>query len=139
MITSYEKEHDKKMQEVSFKIEKATLWFIIKTGFSGLLSGADFVGQIGKHIPQSIIAEIVYWILAGVVFLAVCVGVMFVLYKGIIYLYERIEGDIITLSEVLISLAFIIFFAEIIKSLIPINSIALFIMIFGVYAGIRVK
>jgi hypothetical protein len=95
--------------------------------------------ELCEKIPQPIIAFILSWLLVIVIFLAVLGLIFFCLYWGCMKLYGFYKDyfDVISLAEALISLAVLIFFAEPIRSVIPINLILLLLLTHILYVLIR--
>ncbi len=108
--------------------------------FREFITGADFFGQLSTGISNSIISGIVYWLIAAIV-----MGILFLitglLIVGIGYqvgkIYRKYCWDIISVMVTLMSIAITIYFGEWIKSGIPINLIALLLVVHMVYIGIR--
>lgn len=108
--------------------------------FREFVTGADSFGQLSNGISNSIISAIVYWLIATIV-----MGILFLitgfLIIGIGYQVGKICRkycwDIISVMVALMSVAITIYFGEWIKSGIPINLIALLLVVHVVYIGIR--
>ena len=104
------------------------------------VTGADSFGQLSNRISNSIISEIVYWLIAAIV-----MGILFIitgfLIIGIGYqvgkIYRKYCWDIISIMVAIMSTAIVIYFGEWIKSVIPINLIVLLLLVYVVYIGIR--
>ena len=104
------------------------------------VTGADSFGQLSNRIPNSIVSGVVYWLIAAIV-----MGILFLitglLIVGIGYqvgkIYRKYCWDIISVMMALMSIAIAIYFGEWIKSGIPINLIALLLLVHLAYIGIR--
>ena len=121
-----------------------TLFSTIGKGMASLfrefVTGADSFGQLSNGISNSIISWIVYWLIAAIV-----MGILFIitgfLIIGIAYqvgkIYRKYCWDIISIMVVIMSTAIVIYFGKWIKSVLPINLIALLLLMQVVYIGIR--
>ena len=104
------------------------------------VTGADSFGQLSNGISNSIVSGIMYWLIAAIV-----MGILFLitglLIIGIGYqvgkIYRKYCWDIISIMVALMSTAIVIYFGEWIKSILPINLIALLLLVHVVYIGIR--
>lgn len=88
--------------------------------------------KLGDMIPQPIVATIVHWFL----FIIVCFGVAIVLvilaFTGIYAWFEWFkenQADLASLSVFLVSLALIIFFADVFKAFLPVNLLLLLLLV----------
>ena len=108
--------------------------------FREFVTGADSFGQLSNGISNSIVSGIVYWLIAAII-----MGILFLitgfLIIGIGYqvgkIYRKYCWDIISVMVALMSIAITIYFGEWIKSVFPINLIALLLLVQVVYIGIR--
>lgn len=108
--------------------------------FQEFVTGADSFGQLSDGISNSVISGIVYWLIAAIV-----MGILFIitgfLIIGIGYLvgkiYRKYCWDIISIMVAIMSTAIVIYFGEWIKFVLPINLIALLLLMQVVYIGIR--
>ena len=108
--------------------------------FREFVIGADSFGQLNNGISNSIISEILYWLI-----IAIIMGILFLitgfLIIGIGYqvgkIYRKYCWDIISIVEVITSTAIAIYFGDWIKSVISINLITLLLLVHVVYIGIR--
>ena len=108
--------------------------------FHEFVAGADSFGQLSNRISNSIISGIVYWLIVAIV-----MGILFIitgfLIIGIGYqvgkIYRKYCWDIISIIMAIMSIAIVIYFGEWIKSVIPINLIALLFLVHVIYIGIR--
>ena len=102
--------------------------------------GADSFGQLSSGIPNRILSGLMYWLIVAIV-----MGILFIitgfLIIGIGYqvgkIYRKYCWDIISIMMAIMSTAIVIYFGEWIKSVIPINLIALLFLVHVVYIGIR--
>ena len=101
------------------------------------VTGADSFGQLSNRISNSIIFGIVYWLIVAIV-----MGILFIITGFLIIwigyqigkIYRKYCWDIMM---AIMSTAIVIYFGEWIKSVIPINLIALLFLVHVVYIGIR--
>ena len=107
--------------------------------FNLLIEALTKLQGICEKIPQPVIAFILSWLTVIVIFLAVIVLIFLGLYFGCMKLCDFYKDyfDVISLAEALISLAILIFFAEPIRSVIPINLILLLLLTHILYVLIR--
>ena len=104
------------------------------------VTGADSFGQLSNGISNSIVSRIVYWLIVAIV-----MGILFLitglLIIGIGYqvgkIYRKYCWDIFSIMVAIMSTAIVIYFGEWIKSVFPINLIALLLLVHVVYIGIR--
>lgn len=123
------------------KVFFTAIWSFLQLCSEGVLQGAKWVSQIGKIIPQPDAASFVQGLIQVVAIVAVAGGVGFLLIAcGSKKLYEGYKEHFVdqaSLAELLISLAVVVFFAEPIRSFLPINLVFLLILIHVLYIGIR--
>lgn len=123
-----------------FKTFFKVVWGFLLTCFGWLENGANFMAQIGDKIPQEIVATIVHWLLWFIVLFGVGIGAVVLLLIGIAKLvkwYAEEYADNTSLGFALVSLALSIFFAEEIRTFLPINLLLLLILVHIVYVLIR--
>lgn len=116
------------------------LWGIIVSFVNFLLEGASAIAELGDKIPQPIVAVIVHWLLAilTVVIIAGGLGVLIAFVGSKLFTYYKSDlADNISLVVVLVTMAIEVFFAEPIRSIIPINLLLLFLIVHLVYMGVR--
>ena len=128
----------------AFLNDSITFFGTIGKGIVSLLqefvTGADFFGQLSNRISNSIISEIVYWLIVAIV-----MGILFIitglLIVGIGYqvgkIYRKYCWDILSIIVAITSTAIVIYFGEWIKSIISMNLILLLLLVHVVYIGIR--
>lgn len=123
-----------------FKAFFVTIWSFIQLCAEEVLKGAEWAAQLGNMIPQPTIATIVHWLIRIAVVVGVTGGagvLLFIsgekLYNG----YKEHFADQISLAELLISFAVVVFFAEPIRNFLPINLFLLLILTYMLYIGIR--
>ena len=104
------------------------------------MTGADSFGQLSNRISNSIISEIVYWLIAvivmGILFIMTGLPIVWIGYQ-VGKIYRKYCWDIISIMMAIMSTAIVIYFGEWIKSVIPINLIVLLLLVHVVYIGIR--
>ena len=112
----------------------------IQTFIGWTIDAGQSVAQISTKIPNAFIAGIIYWLLLILV-VGICVagtGILAILIEiKVIELYKKNCWDVITLLMILTSASVIIFFGESIKKIMSINLLLLFILLQGVYVGLR--
>ena len=104
------------------------------------VTGADYFGQLSNGISNSIVSGIVYWLIVAIV-----MGILFLITGFLIIrigyqvgkIYRKYCWDILSIMVALMSIAIAIYFGEWIKSVFPINLIALLLLVQVVYIGIR--
>ena len=128
----------------AFLNDGITFFGTLGKGFLSLIqefvAGADSFGQLSNGISNSIISGIVYWLIAAIV-----MGILFLitgfLIIGIGYqvgkIYQKYCWDILSIMVAIMSTAIVVYFGEWIKAVIPINLIALLLLVQVVYIGIR--
>lgn len=125
---------------IDFKAFFSTLWNFITIAISKLAYLGSLVAAWGNKIPQETVAIIAHWFLWITVVIGISVAVIVFLFIGMVKLYEYyIENlaDTISLAVLLVSFAVVVFFAEQVKSIIPMNLLLLMIVTHVLYAGIR--
>lgn len=108
--------------------------------FREFVIGADSFGQLSSGIPNRILSGLMYWLIVAIV-----MGILFIitglLIVGIGYqvgkIYRKYCWDIISIMVAIMSTVIVIYFGEWIKSIIPINLIALLFLVQGGYIGVR--
>ena len=104
------------------------------------MTGADSFGQLSNRISNSIISEIVYWLIAaivmGILFIMTGLPIVWIGYQ-VGKIYRKYCWDIISIMMAIMSTAIAIYFGKWIKSIIPMNLILLLILVHVVYIGIR--
>ena len=104
------------------------------------ITGADSFGQLSNGISNSIVSGIVYWLIAaivmGILFIITGLPIVWIGYQ-VGKIYRKYCWDILSIMVTMMSTAIVIYFGEWIKSVIPINLIALLFLVHVVYIGIR--
>ena len=112
----------------------------IQTFIGWTIDAGQSAAQISTKISNEIIAGIIYWLLL-ILIVGICVagtGILAILIEiKVIELYKKNCWDVITLLMILTSASVIIFFGESIKKIMSINLLLLFILLQGVYVGLR--
>ena len=115
-----------------FKTFFISIWGFLCLCVEKLLEMAKWASQLGDMIPQPIVATIVHWLL----FIIACFGVAIVLvilaFTGIYAWFEWFkenQADLASLSVFLVSLALIIFFADVFKAFLPVNLLLLLLLV----------
>ena len=128
----------------TFLNDSITFFGTIGKGIVSLLqefvTGADSFGQLSNRISNSIISEIVYWLLAaivmGILFIMTGLPIVWIGYQ-VGKIYRKYCWDIISIMMAIMSTAIAIYFGKWIKSIIPMNLILLLLLVHVVYIGIR--
>ena len=123
-----------------FKAFCLSVWNCIDWCYKSAISVGKWMAQIGDIIPQPIVAIIVHWIIQIIVTGGMWLGLSIVITKPTEKWWKwfrKNQADIGSLAVLLVSLALIIFLADIFKSFLPINLILLLILIQLVAMGIR--
>ena len=132
---------EKKYKNMTTGYESIIFFGTIGKGIVSLLqefvTGADSFGQLSNRISNSIIFGIVYWLIVAIV-----MGILFIITGFLIIwigyhvgkIYRKYCWDIMM---AIMSTAIVIYFGEWIKSVIPINLIALLFLVHVIYIGIR--
>ena len=128
----------------AFLNDSITFFGTIGKGIVSLLqefvTGADSFGQLSNKISNSIISEIVYWLIAaivmGILFIMTGLPIVWIGYQ-VGKIYRKYCWDIISIMVALMSIAIAIYFGEWIKSVLSINLILLLLLVQVIYIGIR--
>ena len=128
----------------TFLNDSITFFGTIGKGIVSLLqefvTGADSFGQLSNRISNSIISEIVYWLIAaivmGILFIMTGLPIVWIGYQ-VGKIYRKYCWDIISIMMAIMSTAIAIYFGKWIKSIIPMNLILLLLLVHVVYIGIR--
>ena len=128
----------------AFINDSITFFGTIRKGIVSLLqefvTGADSFGQLSNGISNGIISGIVYWLIAaivmGILFIITGLPIVWIGYQ-VGKIYRKYCWDILSIMVTMMSTAIVIYFGEWIKSVIPINLIALLFLVHVVYIGIR--
>ena len=128
----------------AFLNDSITFFGTIRKGIVSLLqefvTGADSFGQLSNGISNGIISGIVYWLIAaivmGILFIITGLPIVWIGYQ-VGKIYRKYCWDILSIMMAIMSTAIVIYFGEWIKSVIPINLIALLFLVHVVYIGIR--
>lgn len=98
------------------------------------------LAQISNGISNPVIAGIVYWLIRILVCSGCLVGAGILLaFIGIriARIYKKCCWDMITIMVMLISMAIVLYFGELIKIVLPVNLLLLLLLVQSVYVGIR--
>lgn len=123
-----------------FKTFFMVIWQFIVNAFQLLLKGGQWASQLGDKIPQPVVATIVHYLLLIVFVGGIAIGVGFLIFLGaskVFEFYTEDYADNMSLAVFLISLAVSVYFAELIRAVIPINLLLLLILVHIVYVLIR--
>lgn len=125
-----------------FKSFFGSLWYFITLFANFALKMANTASQIGDMIPQPILATIVHWLLLILVMIVLVGGLGALLFFGFRWIYKcytkELEfADEYSLAEFLITLAISVFFADAIRSVLPVNLLLLLILIHLLYVLVR--
>lgn len=123
-----------------FKTFFITIWHFIVWLVESLVSLGEWASQLGDMIPQPIIAFIVHWLLWILACIGLGIGIVILLLTGFfkwLEWFKENQADLVALSVFLVSLALIIFFAEVFKAFLPVNLLLLLLLVQIVTMGIR--
>lgn len=116
------------------------IWSFIRLCADKVFQVAKWAAQVGDMIPQPTVSAIVHWLIQIILVVGVAVGVGFLLFIGGEKLYSGYKehfADQISLAELLISFAVVVFFAEPIREALPVNLLLLLLICHGACMGIR--
>lgn len=123
-----------------FKTFFFTIWHFIVWLVESLVSLGEWASQLGDMIPQPIVAFIVHWLLWILACIGLGIGIVILLLTGFfkwLEWFKENQADLVALSVFLVSLALIIFFAEVFKAFLPVNLLLLLLLVQIVTMGIR--
>ena len=123
-----------------FKAFFVTIGHFLVWLVESLVSLGEWASQLGDMIPQPIVAFIVHWLLWIVACIGVGIGLVVLLLTGFfkwLEWFKENQADLVALSVLLVSLALIIFFAEVFKDFLPVNLLLLLLLVQIVTMGIR--
>lgn len=123
-----------------FKAFFNVIWKLVWQCADGVIQGAKWAAQIGDLIPQPTVGFIIHWLIQIAIVVAAIVIASVILMMGYVNLYEGYKenfADQISLAELLISFAVLVFFAEPIRRFLPINLFLLLLLTHVLYIGIR--
>ena len=98
------------------------------------------VAQISNGISNPVVAGIIYWLIKILVYSGCLVGAgILVVFIGmkIAGLYKKYCWDMITVMVILISMAIAIYFADWIRTILPVNLLFLLLLVQVIYVVIR--
>lgn len=123
-----------------FKTFFITIWQFIVWLVESLVSLGEWASQLGDMIPQPIVAFIVHWLLWILACIGLGIGIVILLLTGFfkwLEWFKENQADLVALSVFLVSLALIIFFAEVFKAFLPVNLLLLLLLVQIATMGIR--
>lgn len=123
-----------------FKAFFTSIWSFVCLCIEKLLEAAKWASQLGGMISQPIVAAIVHWLIQIVVVVAVIGGTVFLLFIGgkkICYGYKENFADLISLADLLVSFAVVVFFADPLRDVLPINLFLLLFVFHMAYICVR--
>ena len=104
-----------------------------------ILAGKN-VAQVSNGISNPVVAGIIYWLIKILVYSGCLVGagilVVFIWMK-IAGLYKKYCWDMITIMVILVSMAIAIYFADWIRTILPVNLLFLLLLVQVIYVVIR--
>ena len=98
------------------------------------------VAQVSNGISNPVIAEIIYWLIRILICGGCLVGAgILVVFIGIKIagLYKKYCWDMITIMVILVSMAIAIYFADWIRTILPVNLLFLLLLVQVIYVVIR--
>ena len=123
-----------------FKTFFITIWHFIVWLVESLVSLGEWASQLGDMIPQPIVAFIVHWLLWILACIGLGIAIVILVLTGFfkwLEWFKENQADLVALSVFLVSLALIIFFAEVFKAFLPVNLLLLLLLVQIVTMGIR--
>ena len=123
-----------------FKTFFLTIWSFIRVSIKNLFKMANWASQLGDKIPQEILALLVHWLILLLVCFVIGGGVIFLLFTfgtKLIDFYAENMADNTSIAVTLITLSVEVFFGEWMRTWLPVNLLFLFLIVHGVYIGIR--
>lgn len=125
-----------------FKAFFGAVWCFISLVWEKLLLGASVASGAANN---DILRWVILVLVVGLALAAVAGGLIWLLpivvdfyrYAGVGFDQEKSFADNITLAELLVSLAVLVFFAEPIRELLPINLVLLFVLAHAAFIAIR--
>ena len=100
------------------------------------MTGADSFGQLSNRISNSIISEIVYWLIAaivmGILFIMTGLPIVWIGYQ-VGKIYRKYCWDILSIIVAITSTAIVIYFGKWIKNAIPINLMVFLLLSHVIY------
>lgn len=113
---------------------------VIRTVFVWSKTTGLFVAKLGEMIPQTIVVTIVHWVLL----IIVCAGIMgglgwlmVIVCKKYVNFFRKKQADEISVFVGLVTLAIVVYMANVIKSILSINLLFLAIIFFVGYTIVR--
>ncbi len=117
-----------------------TIWAGILFGTRGAKEAADYVAKWSDFISNNTIATIVHWIIFGIV-IAVIVAVLgfFVVIAGVKIrdAYKNYCWDKVTVIVIAVSLAIVVWFGNLIRVVLPVNTMIIILSVQVLYMPLR--
>ena len=123
-----------------FKTFFITIWQFIVWLVESLVSLGEWASQLGDMIPQPIVAFIVHWLLWILACIGLGIGIVILVLTGFfkwLKWFKENQANLVALSVFLVSLALIVFFAEVFKAFLSVNLLLLLLLVQIVTMGIR--
>ena len=123
-----------------FKAFFVAVWGFVRVIWQIGLNGAIWASKMSERIPQDLVAGVVRFLSSILLFVIVVGGVLGLIgFCGyhLVKFYREYFADKISLAVILTSLAAAVFFAEQIRSIVPINLMLLVVLSHGVYMIVR--
>lgn len=126
-----------------FKAFFSAVWVFLSGAWEKLLQGANWASQVADKIPNDIVAMILHWVIVALVVIIALGAVGLILFAVgwavVVWYIDERDGfaDAISLAQILIALAVLIWFAEPIRAALPINLVFMLILSHVVFIGCR--
>ena len=117
-----------------------TIATFVQTIAGWIIPAAKNIAQISNGISNPVVARIIYWLIRILICGGCLVGAgIFLAFIGIkiVGLYKKYCWDIITVLVILISIAIAIYFADWIRTILPVNLLFLLLLVQVIYVVIR--
>ena len=117
-----------------------TIATFVQTIAGGIIPAAKNMAQISNGISNPVVAGIIYWmiriLISGGCLVGVGILLAFIEIK-IAGLYKKYCWDMITIMVILVSMAIAIYFADWIRTILPVNLLFLLLLVQVIYVVIR--
>ena len=117
-----------------------TIATFVQTIAGWIIPAAKNIAQISNGISNPVVARIIYWLIRILICGGCLVGAgIFLAFIGIKIagLYKKYCWDMITIMVILVSMAIAIYFADWIRTILPVNLLFLLLLVQVIYVVIR--
>ena len=116
------------------------VWYVLSGIGQAVVYLAGKAALLGDLIPQVVVAVVVHWLLAIVVFILLVGGMLIAAGYGLTFAaiaYDKYFADRVSVAVALVTMAAEIFFADPIRAVLPVNLFLLFLIVHVLYMVIR--